>query len=124
MVCRIGAEARGGDGELLDALENAVVSAVGEAFNNIVQHGYRDRQDGEVTLVVDFSGDDLVVELRDDGASFDPDAVPEPRLAELPESGLGVFIIRACMDELSYEPGPPNVLRMRKRLVAAPPAQA
>jgi anti-sigma regulatory factor (Ser/Thr protein kinase) len=67
-------------------------------------------------LVVDCRADELVVELRDDGASFDLDAVPEPNLPNLPERGMGVFIIRACMDELTYVPGRPNVLRMHKRL--------
>jgi serine/threonine-protein kinase RsbW len=116
MVCRIAAKENDGSRELLDAWENAVVSAVGEAFNNVVMHAYRGRGDGVVTLVVDCSEDELVVELRHDGAGFELAAVPEPRLDDLPESGMGVFIIRACMDELSYHPGSPNILRMRKRL--------
>jgi serine/threonine-protein kinase RsbW len=116
MVCRIAAQQRGASSEFVDELENAVVSAVGEAFNNVVQHAYFGRGDGLVTLVVECSDDELVVELRHDGASFDLESVPEPNLRDLPESGMGVFIIRACMDELSYHPGSPNILRMRKRL--------
>ena len=116
MVCRIAAEQRDGGSNYLEGLENAVVSAVGEAFNNVVQHAYAGRGDGMVTLVVDANDDELLVELRHDGVGFDLGAVQEPNLGELPESGMGVFIIRACMDELSYLPGSPNILRMRKRL--------
>jgi len=116
MACRVAAQHLVEDHQRLDELENAVVSAVGEAFNNVVQHAYAGRADGMVTLVVDAGEDELLVELRHDGVSFDLNAVPEPNLGELPESGMGVFIIRACMDELTYLPGNPNVLRMRKRL--------
>jgi serine/threonine-protein kinase RsbW len=122
-VCRVAANERGESDEFLERVEHAVVSAVGEAFNNVVQHAYRGRRDGMVTLEVDYRDDELLVELRDDGASFDLDAVPAPKLAELPESGLGVFIIRACMDDLCYLPGSPNVLRMRKRLARTPEAK-
>ena len=34
----------------------------------------------------------------------------------LPESGMGLFIIRSFMDEVVYEPGSPNVLRIAKCL--------
>ena len=58
----------------------------------------------------------IEIAMSDEGASFDLDAVPAPDLAALPESGMGLFIIRSFVDELTYTPGPPNVLRMRKRL--------
>ena len=37
-------------------------------------------------------------------------------LDALPESGLGLFIIRSFMDEVKYVPGSPNVLSMTKYL--------
>jgi len=117
IACRIAAKRQADrTSTWLDVLENAVVSAVGEAFNNVVLHAYRGRHDGMVALSIDERDGELVVEVRDEGIGFDLDAVPVPKLTELPESGMGVFIMRSCMDEVSYTPGPPNVLRMRKSL--------
>jgi serine/threonine-protein kinase RsbW len=81
--------------------QEQVVSAVGEAFNNTVLHAYRGRSDGRVTIEVEPNGDA---------------AVPIPELEELPESGMGLFIIRSFMDEVVYRSGPPNVLSLRKCL--------
>src|SRR5215831_20068609 len=92
-----------------------VVSAVGEAFNNIVLHGYAGRDDGVIEMEICTRRDRISVELRDYGASFDPTTVPEPDFDSLPESGLGLFIIRAFM-KISYRPGRPNVLTLSKTL--------
>jgi serine/threonine-protein kinase RsbW len=59
--------------------------------------------------------DHISIEFRDWGDSFDPDAVPLPDLENLPESGLGIFIIKTLMD-ISYAPGKPNVLTLSKSL--------
>src|SRR3954447_3849344 len=92
-----------------------VVSAVGEAFNNIVLHGYAGRDDGVVEMEIRTRRDRISIELRDYGASFDPTTVPAPDFDSLPESGFGLFIIRAFMN-ISYRPGRPNVLTLTKAL--------
>jgi serine/threonine-protein kinase RsbW len=96
-----------------------VVSAVGEAFNNIAIHGYKGRTPGTVEIEVAATAEQLSVELRDYGVSYDPDAAPSPDLEALPESGLGVFIMKSFMDRVEYTPGAPNVLKLTK-LVANP----
>ena len=60
-----------------------------------------------------------MVELRDYGESFDLDAVATPDLDQLPESGLGIFIIKAFMT-IRYLPGHPNVLTLSKSLAPEP----
>ena len=100
-----------------------VVSAVGEAFNNIVLHGYKGRGDGVIEVEIRTSRDRISIDLRDFGSSFDPTAVPTPDFASLPESGLGLFIIRAFMD-ISYTPGRPNVLTLTKTLSATKTEEA
>ncbi|MSP62759.1 MAG: ATP-binding protein [Myxococcales bacterium] len=94
--------------------DDEVVSAFGEAFNNIALHGYRDHQ-GEVEIEIEVGADWLTIHLRDRGASFDVSDIPDPDLDTLPESGLGIFIIRSFMDEVSYLAGEPNLLSMTKR---------
>jgi serine/threonine-protein kinase RsbW len=93
-----------------------VVSAVGEAFNNVVLHGYAGRSDGPIDLRISTTGGRIRIELRDWGSSFDPSAVPVPNLDDLPESGLGLYIMKSFMD-IDYHPGRPNLLKLTKRLV-------
>ena len=63
---------------------------------------------------------DLVIEVRDQGHPFDIDGVaPLPQEldeATLPEGGMGIHIAKTMLDEMTYEPGPPNLWRLRKRL--------
>ena len=98
-------------------LIHSVISAVGEAFNNIAVHGYRDTAPGvvEIDVAVDRRGR-LAVEMRDYGRSFDPRNVTPPDLDALPESGMGLYIMNEVMDEVDYRPGRPNVLKLVKRL--------
>jgi serine/threonine-protein kinase RsbW len=98
-------------------LLHSVISAVGEAFNNIAVHGYRDVAPGmvEIDVTVDGLGR-LAVEMRDYGRSFDPRKVRPPDLDALPESGMGLYIMNEVMDEVDYRPGSPNVLTLVKRL--------
>ena len=93
-----------------------VVSAVGEAFNNIVLHGYAGKNEGVIEMEIRTDPDRITIELRDYGESFDLDAVATPNLDLLPESGLGIFIMRAFMS-IRYRPGRPNVLTLSKSLV-------
>lgn len=93
-----------------------VISAFVEAFNNAVIHAYRDRSPGPVEVDLFVSPSGLRVVVVDHGQSFRPDLVPEPDLDALPEGGLGLFIIRNFMDEVSYERvDQRNVLTMEKR---------
>jgi len=95
-----------------------VVTAVGEAFNNVVLHSYEGQDEGIVEIEIQTRPDHICIELRDWGASFDPDAVPLPDFDSLPESGLGIFIIKTLMD-IQYTPGRPNVLTLSKSLASS-----
>jgi serine/threonine-protein kinase RsbW len=98
--------------------EHAVISAFGEAFNNVVLHSYGGGG-GLVDVDIELRRDHLVVSVRDTGAGFDPARVRAPQLDALPEGGLGVFIILRAMDEVSwYREGVENVVTMTKRLRA------
>lgn len=92
-----------------------VVSAFNEAFNNLCRYAYGGHGQGEIEILLEIYPDELVIELRDEGRIFDFDSVEMPDLLEMPESGLGIFIIRSFMTEVEYRPGTDgakNVLRM------------
>jgi Histidine kinase-like ATPase domain len=91
-----------------------VISAFGEAFNNIALHGYGGAASGPIRVEVEWDEEKLVIVVMDRGRTFDLDNVLLPDLDAMQESGMGVFIMRSCMDEVDYHPGPPNVLRLVK----------
>jgi len=104
--------------------QSHVVSAVSEAFNNLVLHGYEGRNDGRVDVLIQTAPGKIQIELRDWGRGFNPKTVPMPELDTLPESGLGLYIMRSFMG-VSYRRGRPNLLKMTKKLperTASPPA--
>ncbi len=112
-LCRL----RGHSERVCDEL----ISAFIEAFNNVVLHAYRDREDGKVEVVLQLDEDSAVIEISDRGHSFDMKAVPEPTVSHsdpdrLAEGGYGLHIIRSFMSEVSYyQDGDRNVLRMTKQ---------
>jgi serine/threonine-protein kinase RsbW len=104
------------DGMSRREFDDQVISAFGEAFNNAAIHCYSGRQPGDVEIEMDVGNESITIRMLDYGNSFDIDHVPEPDLDNLPESGMGIFIIKSFMDEVSYTAGAPNVLSMVKRL--------
>jgi serine/threonine-protein kinase RsbW len=84
----------------IDDLELAVV----EAANNIVIHGYEGGS-GQIEMrLTAYCG--LWVELRDRGRAIPPETFAcssAPQTSD--ESGRGMAIIRACVDETRYRSG-------------------
>lgn len=106
--------------DVRDPFDTAVVSAFAEIFNNVAIHAYQRNGGGLIELAITPGDRELVIEVRDHGAPFDIDAVP-PVPAELdenslPEGGMGIHIAKTMLDEMTYEPGPPNLWRLAKRL--------
>lgn len=98
--------------------EQHVVSAFGEAFNNVVMHAYPNGE-GELTIELDPRCDGITIRVIDQGIGFDAAEVAPPDLDALPTSGLGLYIMRSFMDDFAYLPGAgrtPNVLTLAKRL--------
>lgn len=95
--------------------------ATDEAAANIFEHAYAG-QGGEIVIDVSRESDTLVVCIRDWGRPFNPDRVPPPDLdaplEERPEGGLGLYLIRKFMDDVSFafDPVQGNTITMRRRL--------
>jgi serine/threonine-protein kinase RsbW len=94
-----------------DAVSDLVL-AVDEAITNVIVHGYGAQPDtpGKVELGVNREGMDVVVRIRDEAPAFDPTGVPAPNLAQPLEKrspgGLGIYLIRQYMDEVTYRTAP------------------
>ncbi len=78
--------------------------AVQEISVNIVTHSYA-HFPGEILMnaVLTEPPLQLTVTLEDNGISFNPDDVPEPRLGEIQEHGFGLFLVRQLMDVVEYD---------------------
>ncbi len=110
----------GGNQDDIDACE----LAADEAATNCFEHGYGGRR-GKIEVKLWREGNDLYIEVRDWGKSFDPDQVPLPQLdvpiEERAIGGLGLYLIRQVMDDLSFEfdKRKGNLMQMRRQLRVA-----
>lgn len=97
--------------------------AVTEACANAVNHAYADGQ-GTVRVTFRLLQDEVEIVVADDGPGVPTDRLPtlpaDPEVPVTPaESGMGLAIVNAIMDEVTVEPGPGGrgtTLVMRKRL--------
>jgi serine/threonine-protein kinase RsbW len=84
--------------------------AVRESMVNAVVHGNRYNTRKKVHLKVCTRADRLVVIVRDEGEGFDMSTLPDPLAEEnlLRQSGRGLLLIQAFMDELDVRRAEPK----------------
>jgi serine/threonine-protein kinase RsbW len=96
--------------------------AVRESVVNAIKHGNRQDEAKRVHLQFTLHERALEVQVGDQGAGFDPAAVPDPLAPEnlLKAYGRGIFFMRQFMDEVSHSfPAKGGtVVRMLKRVPA------
>ena len=82
--------------------------AIDELFGNIARYAYQ-HGEGAATVRVDVLQDPLRVTLTfiDKGIPYDPTSAEEPDISlpahMRPIGGLGIFMVRKSMDDISYE---------------------
>lgn len=78
--------------------------AVREAAVNAVLHGNRYDQNKRMFLAFETTADSITISIRDEGTGLDPEIIPDPLAPEnlLKQSGRGIFLIRAFMDEVKF----------------------
>jgi len=79
--------------------------AVREAMVNAVVHGNRYSANKRVHFILGRTANSISVTIEDQGEGFAPDAQADPLATEnlLSQSGRGIMIIRAFVDELVIE---------------------
>ncbi len=95
--------------------------ALEEAFTNIVNYAYNDKERHEITFDFLMQNNMLHIAIRDDGRPYDPTGRDEPDIAlpaeDRPIGGLGIFLIKKIMDEVKYERnGETNQLFLKKHI--------
>ena len=107
-----------------------ILLAATEACTNVLTHGGRKVRGYEVVTSLGAVG--CQVEVADEGTGLaqapgipagrgTPETQPDPQqipIAQLPESGRGLAVMRACVDNVTLDsrPGRGTVVTMRKRI--------
>ena len=80
--------------------------AVDEAATNVIEHAYAGAGDRELELRFSDRGEELRIDVVDDGATVDPRSVPSVDLAryasERRTGGLGVHLMGRIMDSVTF----------------------
>ena len=95
------------DQNIEEHLCNAVEMCLMEALNNSIKHAYRGEQNHFIDVNVCIDSQLMEIQIIDEGVpreslvikelDFDPNDIEN-----LPEGGMGLFIIKQLMDELDY----------------------
>ena len=100
-----GAETAGFDPDELFRIQ----LACDEACTNIIEHAYGAEDVGEILVSWQNEKGAFIIELRDRGQSFQPEAIPSPTVPdssndvdELKVGGLGLHFMRTLMDEVNF----------------------
>ncbi len=86
---------------------NAVEISLTEALNNVIKHSYQNSDSKHIEVVISKNTNLIEIAIIDEGEprknleikelDFDPHDI-----MNLPESGMGLYIIKQLMDELNY----------------------
>ena len=96
--------------------------AIDELFSNIAYYAYKP-EIGEATVRVEVTEDPLAVIITfiDNGVPYDPLAKADPDTTLSAEErdigGLGIFMVKKSMDEITYEyKDGQNILKIKKHI--------
>jgi serine/threonine-protein kinase RsbW len=80
---------------------------VNEAVSNAIIHGNKNDPSKKVLLTIESESDTILFTIKDEGAGFDPDSLPDPTSPErlLEPNGRGVFLIKKLSDQVRFLAG-------------------
>jgi serine/threonine-protein kinase RsbW len=96
-----------------------------EAFTNIVNYAYQDKDEHIIEIILENNGQALDITMKDDGIPYDPTMREDPDVTLPPEEreigGLGIFLIKKMMDKVVYRrENNHNILMMNKIIQDTP----
>ena len=108
--------------EVGEEVRHWVGLALREALANAIKHGNRLNPARRVEVEMLLAGDEMVLQVADEGEGFDPEALKDPLAPEnrFRIDGRGIFYMRRFMDrvEFNFRPGGGTVVTMKKLLSA------
>jgi serine/threonine-protein kinase RsbW len=98
--------------------------AVREAVANAIKHGNAQDPGKQVHVDLFREGDDVVIQVEDEGIGFDPAQLQNPLAPEnlLKPNGRGIFYMKSFMDDIHYgpRPGGGTIVTLRKKVAGSP----
>lgn len=81
-----------------------IVIAITEAISNAIIHANKSDHKKKVTIEIDFTDDEMITKVKDEGPGFDPNKIADPLHPDnlLKESGRGIFILNSFLDSVDY----------------------
>jgi len=80
-----------------------ILIALTEAFQNALVHGNQNDPTKQIHVIFESKPKGLSFTVKDEGAGFDPDSVPDPLDLEVEldtDKGRGVFLMRSLSDKM------------------------
>jgi len=118
-------ESIGDEMQLPKILVTQLNVALEEAISNILLYAFKNKKDNEdknITICAEVIDDQLIFTLKDSGSPFDPTLSHDPDITLSAEEreigGLGIFIIKQIMNEVTYSRVEnKNVFVLKKKLI-------
>jgi serine/threonine-protein kinase RsbW len=84
---------------------DSIAISITEIVSNAISHGNRRDKTKNVTIVYALYKNRLVITVQDEGAGFNVREIDDPLDPKnlLKDSGRGIYIVRALMDEVEFK---------------------
>lgn len=95
-----------------DAALTEIELAAVEIVNNCIEHAYSGSDNQQISIEFCLKADQLLIEVIDTGKSIDLELLDNLNsdfnfdstdVENLPEGGMGLKIVKNCMDDVSYQ---------------------
>lgn len=104
---------------------NKIILAVDEVCSNLIKYSFSKDTNSEICIKIETKKPDFIINIADDSAPFDlterPDLNINEYFSKISRGGLGIYIIKSVMDEITYKPSDgsqnKNILRLKKQLL-------
>ncbi len=82
-----------------------VLIAVTEAVNNAIKHGNKNDANKTVSIEVSDAQNEFSIQIKDEGAGFDFNNLPDPTSPENieKENGRGIFLMKSLADKVDFQ---------------------
>jgi len=108
-----------GNHSISEEVQFALNISLDEVVTNVINYGYDDLESHVIDLHFSVGANSISVKVSDNGKAFNPIEQADPDinmpLEQRQIGGLGIFLVRKFMDDISYERiNGRNILSLRK----------
>lgn len=109
----------------MQGIPNSIIFAINlsldELITNTINYGYNDKNEHSITVDLELTETEVIIELIDDGRPFNPLEHSEPDIGQdlddRPIGGLGIHLVRNMMNQVDYQRrDDKNIIIMKKLL--------